>query len=74
VVLYGKVGPDELEGGSMEHMSFWEEVSKSYGPNEVAFLYGGDECQDMTTMNRYSAHLLKHVSHGICFVREINTE
>ena len=73
VVLYGKVGPDELEGGTIENMPFWEEVSMRYGPNEIAFLYGGDECQDMTTANRYSAHLLRHVQHGICFVREINT-
>ena len=73
VVLYGKVGPDELEGGSIESMPFWGEVSGCYGPNEIAFLYGGDECQDMTTANRYSAHLLRHVAHGICFVREINT-
>jgi len=73
VVLYGKVGPDELEGGTMESMPFWGEVSRSYGVNEIAFLYGGDECQDMTTANRYSAHLLRHVAHGICFVREINT-
>jgi hypothetical protein len=73
VVLYGKVGPDESEGGSMETMPFWGEVSGAYGPNEIAFLYGGDECQDMTTMNRYSAHLMRHVGHGICFVREIST-
>jgi len=73
VVLYGKVGPDELEGGSMESMPFWGEVSRTYGANEIAFLYGGDECQDMTTMNRYSAHLMRHVGHGICFVREIST-
>jgi hypothetical protein len=57
----------------MESMPFWEEVSGSYGVNEIAFLYGGDECQDMTTANQYSAHLLRHVGHGICFVREINT-
>jgi hypothetical protein len=73
VVLYGKVGPDELEGGTMESMPFWGEVSGSYGANEIAFLYGGDECQDMTYGNRYSAHLLRHAGHGICFVREINT-
>lgn len=73
IVLYGKVGPDELEGGSIESMPFWGEVSRCYGVNEIAFLYGGDECQDMTTANRYSAHLLRHVGHGICFVREINT-
>ena len=73
VVLYGKVGPDELEGGSMESMPFWGDVARIYGPNEIAFLYGGDECQDMTSMNRYSSHLMRHVGHGICFVREIST-
>jgi hypothetical protein len=74
IVFYGKVGPDELEGGTIESMPFWEEVSSCYGVNEIAFLYGGDECQDMTSMNRYSAHLLRHMEKGICFVREINTE
>jgi hypothetical protein len=73
VILYGKVGPDELEGGSMESMPFWGDVARIYGPNEIAFLYGGDECQDMTSLNRYSAHLMRHVGHGICFVREIST-
>jgi hypothetical protein len=73
VVLYGKIGPDELDEGSIEGMKYWREISSHYSSNEIAFLYGGDECQDMTTENRYSGHLMYHCQRGICFVREINT-
>jgi hypothetical protein len=36
------------------------------------FLYGGDECIDLTFDNRYKSHILQHAQYGFCFVRELN--
>ena len=70
-VIYGKVGPDELRDGSMPHLPVWDHVFASYKKPEIAFLYGGDECIDLTTENRYSSHILKHAAYATCFVREL---
>jgi hypothetical protein len=73
VVLYGKVGVDETVLGSVPNLPFWSEISGTYGPEEIAFLYGGDGCQDMTIGSVYGRHLLTHMDRGVCFVREIRT-
>lgn len=69
LIIYGKVGPDEGHEGSLP-MLFWEHVHKRYTRNEIVFLYGGDECIDMTNNNRYSQHIIHHSQFAKCFVRE----
>jgi hypothetical protein len=70
MIIYGKVGPDEGHEGSIPSMPLWEHVNKRYTRNEITFLYGGDECIDMTHNNRYSQHIIHHAQFGRCFVRE----
>ena len=70
LIIYGKVGPDEGHEGHLSHMAFWPDVFKRYNKNQIVFLYGGDECIDLTTNNRYSQHILYHSQFGHCFVRE----
>lgn len=72
LVIYGKVGPDEDIGGSIEHFPLWKDVFKHYSKNEIAFLYGGDGCQNFKTGGRYLEHLMKHAQFGHCFVRELD--
>jgi hypothetical protein len=72
VVIYGKIGPDELLEGSMPHLPLWDHVSCHYTKDQIVFLYGGDECIDLTYDNRYSRHILYHGQFGHCFVRELN--
>lgn len=71
IIIYGKVGPDETEVGSLPNLPFWSHVFKRYSRDEIVFWYGGDGMQDMTYANRYSDHLVKHCQHGHCFVREL---
>ena len=71
VIIYGKVGPDEFEDGSHPTMPLWDHVFKRYTRHEIVFLYGGDECTDMTTDNRYRQHVLHTAQYGTCFVREL---
>jgi hypothetical protein len=71
IVIYGKIGPDELLEGSMPNLPLWEHVSQNYKKEEIAFLYGGDECIDLTYDNRYSRHISYHGQFGKCFVREL---
>ena len=71
LIIYGKVGPDEGHEGSLP-MTLWEHVYKRYTRNEIVFLYGGDECIDMTNNNRYSQHIIHHSQFAKCFVREYN--
>jgi len=71
LIIYGKVGPDEGHEGTLP-MLFWEHVHKRYTRNEIVFLYGGDECIDMTNNNRYSQHIIYHSQFAKCFVREYN--
>ena len=70
MIIYGKVGPDEGPEGSFPHMPLWEHVHKRYTRNEITFLYGGDECIDVTYNNRYSQHIIHHAQFARCFVRE----
>lgn len=71
LIVYGKVGPDESWEGSIPHMPLWDRVSKTYGKKEIVFLYGGDECIDLTYPNHYREHILHHAQYGHCFVREL---
>ena len=69
LIIYGKVGPDEGHEGTLP-MLFWDHIHKRYTRNEIVFLYGGDECIDMTNNNRYSQHIIHHSQFAKCFVRE----
>lgn len=71
IIIYGKVGPDELCGGSIGSFTYWDKICKRYSKNEIAFLYGGDGCQNLNVNDRYKQHLLEHAKFGQCFVREL---
>jgi hypothetical protein len=71
VIIYGKVGPDEMAEGGVPNLPFWEHVFKRYSRDEIAFWYGGDGMQDLTYANRYSDHLVRHCQYARCFVREL---
>jgi hypothetical protein len=71
IIVYGKVGPDEMSEGSLPNLPFWKHVFKRYSRDEIVFWYGGDGMQDMTYANRYSDHLVRHSQHAHCFVREL---
>lgn len=70
-VIFGKVGPDEGSTGTLPNLPLWDAVSRHYGADRIAFLYGGDGCQDLRSANRYSQHLLYHAQFAKCFVREL---
>ena len=71
MVLYGKNGPDDGHEGTVPFSPLWHAVKAQYSRDEIAFLYGGDGCQDLTTSNRYANHLLQQMQQGHCFVREL---
>ena len=71
MVLYGKNGPDDGREGTVPFSPLWHAVRAHYSRDEIAFLYGGDGCQDLTTSNRYANHLLQQMQQGHCFVREL---
>ena len=71
LIIYGKVGPDELHEGSHPNMPLWEHVFEQYSRDEIVYLYGGDETIDMRTDNKYSRHILYHSRFAKCFVREL---
>ncbi len=71
LIIYGKVGPDELHEGSHPNMPLWEYVFEKYSRDEIVYLYGGDETIDMSTDNKYSRHILYHSRFAKCFVREV---
>lgn len=71
LIIYGKVGPDELWEGSHPNMPLWDHVYKRYGKHEIVFLYGGDECIDITYENRYKQHIMYHSQFANCFAREL---
>ena len=71
IIIYGKVGPDEMTEGSIPKLPFWQHVFKRYSRDEIVFWYGGDGMQDMTYANRYSDHLVRHSQYARCFVREL---
>lgn len=74
LVIFGKIGPDELFEGTMPNIPFWDHVIQNYSKDKVIFLYGGDEQFNLTHENRYSNHLLHHSQYGKCFIREIYTK
>ena len=71
LIVYGKVGPDEGYQGSHPNMPLWETVNKSYKKDEIVYLYGGDECINLLSDNKYSQHILYHSQFANCFVREL---
>jgi len=71
MIIYGKIGPDELFEGSYPNLPLWDDVSNNYKKEQIVFLYGGDECIDLTCDNKYSQHLLFHSNLANCFVREL---
>lgn len=71
MIIYGKVGPDETDIGSIPLLPYWSEVFKRYSRDEIVFWYGGDGMQDMTYANRYSDHLVRNSQYARCFVREL---
>jgi hypothetical protein len=71
MIIYGKVGPDETEVGSIPNLPFWTHVFKRYNRDEIVFWYGGDGMQDMTYANKYSDHLVRNSQYARCFVREL---
>jgi len=71
LIIYGKMGPDELFEGGMPNLPLWDYVSQKYNKDKIVFLYGGDECIDLTYNNVYSSHINYHENFGNCFVREL---
>jgi len=71
LVIFGKVGPDELWEGSIPNLPLWNIVKENYSKENIVFLYGGDECIDLTNDNKYSRHICYHGNFGHCFVREL---
>lgn len=71
-VVYGKMGLDEGKLGTVPTCPFWETVSKTYDKDSIAFVYGGDQIQNLKDMgSKHSRHLVKHAKLGKCFVREL---
>jgi hypothetical protein len=73
LVVFGKTGPDEGHEGGAPYLPFWSDILAHYGKDQIAFLYGGDECIDLTHSNRYREHIKYHSQYGKCFVRELRT-
>lgn len=71
LIIFGKVGPDELWEGSIPNLPLWNYVVNNYGKDKIVFLYGGDECIDLTNDNKYSRHIMYHSNFGHCFAREL---
>jgi hypothetical protein len=71
LVVYGKVGPDEIIVGSLPNFPLWEHVFKRYKKDEIICLYGGDRCIDLTSDNKYSRHFFHTAQYATCFVREL---
>jgi hypothetical protein len=83
IIIYGKVGPDESSD-----FPLYDLVKQKYNPNQIAFIFGGDEVFDLTVtdpskyhvnmFNRniyyypYIDYLNKYKHMGTCFVRELN--
>lgn len=70
LVVYGKTGPDELEGGGEERL-LWQDVKNKYQRDQIVFLYGGDEPFNLQLIDRYTTHLRQNAQYGVCFVREL---
>jgi hypothetical protein len=72
LIIFGKVGPDELFEGSIPNMPLYDIIIQRYNKKQIVFLYGGDGCQNLKYTNRYSEHLWKHMNYGYCFIRELD--
>jgi hypothetical protein len=70
-IIYGKIGPDEGQEGSLPNLPLWSNIFKRYNREQIVFWYGGDEMNDMTWGNKYSHHLVNHCQYARCFVREL---
>jgi hypothetical protein len=72
LIVYGKMGVGERRQGTVPRCPFWADVSAVYAPEEIAFLYGGDACQDRSDPGSpHTVHLRSHSELGRCFVREL---
>lgn len=71
LIIYGKIGRDEYHEGTIPNLPFWDIVKKRYFRNNIAFLYGGDECHNMHHDSPYKSHILYHSQFANCFVREL---
>ena len=83
LIIYGKVGPDEL----ISELPLYDIVKTRFNKNKIVFIYGGDEIFNLNA-NEYSSHTnifgvcikelnycnhLKYYSQfGYCFVRELD--
>ena len=74
-IVYAKIGSDELHDGTIPCSPLWDLVNKHYTKDQIAFLYGGDECHRLSDKDsRYITHLNTHLKLGHCFVRELDGE
>ena len=71
LIVYAKTGSDEFHEGTVPNVPLWDTVHKYYDRSQIAFLYGGDGCQNLQIQDRYSVHLREHLKYGHCFVREL---
>lgn len=71
VVIFGKIGPDELYEGTIPNFLLCNTIMSYYDKNKIVFLYGGDCCIDVTYENKYKNHIDFHRQFGTCFVREL---
>jgi hypothetical protein len=71
LIVYAKTGADEFHEGTVPNVPLWDTVRRYYDRSQIAFLYGGDGCQNLRIHDRYSAHLRDHLKYGHCFVREL---
>jgi len=74
IIIFGKVGPDEGYMGTLPNLPLWTNIVDRYTREQIIFLYGGDECYNLTNNNKYSRHLIQHADFGRCFVRELYIE
>lgn len=70
LIVYGKTGPDELEGGGEDRL-LWQDVKGRYLKDQIVFLYGGDHPFNLMRPDHYRNHLTASAQHGVCFVREL---
>jgi hypothetical protein len=82
LIIYGKVGPDEL----LSELPLYDLVKQNYNKNKIAFIFGGDEIFNLNATERsfhvnmfgvyirelkYRNYLKYYSQFGNCFVREL---
>lgn len=72
LIIFGKIDPDEMFEGTIPNLPLWENITQTYDKNQIVFIYGGDECIDLTYDNKYRNHIQYHRNFGTCFVRELH--